>query len=741
MAKIEVEGLGVIYVPDTFKSLSKEEKQRYVNQIAKSGAQRERKKIKPKDDGDDGYAANLARMGAQGLLLGFGDEMEAGLRTGFGFAGDYKKTRDDIRENIDDFRAANPKTALAAEIGGGLLTGGYGGARAAGTALGKKLINKVGTAGFGGTVGATEGAIAGIGSGRDTSERITGGITGGTLGGVLGSSAPLAINAVGKGLNRAAYTLGLKSDDAIQRGADLKALQALENANTTPAAVQQSLDDAVVPNMMIPDVAGEATRKLARGSATVSGEGADIAQKALDDRMAGLGDDIADDIGGTLGTGQSASQALDEIIERQSKNAQRDFDRAFFGQKIVNDADGNITVVQSDQPTRIFDNFGDMLDRSSFKSAYRKAQKIASDEGQPMPSLEALKKSSKMRDVDQINEELFEELATAKSGTTYSQIETLSELRKANDPQFVAAQKANPKISKLVDLFDEAAEAKLSRYPLTLKQAHYIKMGMDAAIDSGKRSGSLSNTEQGLAKKLRTAFKERLFDQSESYKLANENFAGDAALRDALDAGQKFAKGSSENIQGLMSDMTASERSVFKIGVAQAIKDNIEKAGDMADAGKRIFGSPAKRKQLRAAFDDDASFEAFEKRMTQRASQVKTRARTAPTAGSRTAPLQEDVANLGQDASAVGQLLMGNPLPTARSIFERATTRGGMPEQIGSALSRDLFSTNRQQQREFLNRLAQRQAEEKARLARMGRRTGAYGGFIGAGSGLLTGDR
>ena len=50
MAKIEVEGLGVIYVPDTFKSLSKEEKQRYVNQIAKSGAQRERKKIKPKDE-------------------------------------------------------------------------------------------------------------------------------------------------------------------------------------------------------------------------------------------------------------------------------------------------------------------------------------------------------------------------------------------------------------------------------------------------------------------------------------------------------------------------------------------------------------------------------------------------------------------------------------------------------------------------------------------------------------------
>jgi hypothetical protein len=84
---------------------------------------------------------------------------------------------------------------------------------------------------------------------------------------------------------------------------------------------------------------------------------------------------------------------------------------------------------------------------------------------------------------------------------------------------------------------------------------------------------------------------------------------------------------------------------------------------------------------------------------------------------------------------------MGNPLPTARSLFERATTRGGMPEQIGGALSRDLFSTNPQQQRAFLERLARRQAEEMKRIARSGRRTGASSGFIGTTSGLLTGDR
>ncbi len=679
MAKIEVDGLGVITVPDTFKTLTKEEKQRYVNQIAKSGAQRERKKIKPKNeeksDGDDGYAANLARMGGQGLLLGFGDEIEAGLRTGFGFAGDYGKTRDDIRENIDDFRAANPKTALAAEIGGGLLTGGVGGARAAGSVLGRKLINKVGTAGFGGTVGATEGAIAGVGAGRDNSERLTGGLVGLGLGGALGSSAPLAINAIGKGLNRAAYTLGLKSDDAIQRGADLKAVQALENANTTPAAVQQSLDDAVVPNMMIPDVAGEATRRLARGSATVSGEGADIAQKALDDRMAGLGDDIADDIGFVLGGNTSKKEALDTIADRQAKNAADDYDAAF-------NIDGRpASVPVTPEIKRI-------LSLPAFDEAVEKAANLAKFDGVELPSAQRL--------------------------------------------------------------IDGGAIDNLS-----VRELHYIKMGLDEVMGLGKRGASKTSIGRGMERGLKNARASFIDiidnaspkvlndagDEVSAYKIARNKFAGDARLKDALDDGEAFFKSGADDIASDLSKLSSSEKEAFKIGVAQAIRNNVDKVADMADAGKRIFGSPAKRKQLRAAFDDDASFEAFEKRMTQRASQVKTRARAAPTAGSRTAPLQEDVANLGSDASAVGQLLMGNPLPTARSIFERATTRGGMPEQIGSALSRDLFSTNKQQQRAFLDRLAKRQAEETARLARSGRRTGAYGGFIGAGSGLLTGDR
>ena len=186
MIEIEIDGVGTVEVDDSFKDLTKRQQQEFVNKIA-----RERQSVESKNkrkDGEDGYFANLARTGiGQGLLLGFGDEIEAGLRTGFGLLGDYDKTVGTVRENVRDFAEENPLTALAAEIGGGLVTGGVGGARAAGTALGRKVLEKAGTAGLAGAVGATEGAIAGAGAGEGLEGRLAGAAVGGTLGGAVGA--------------------------------------------------------------------------------------------------------------------------------------------------------------------------------------------------------------------------------------------------------------------------------------------------------------------------------------------------------------------------------------------------------------------------------------------------------------------------------------------------------------------------------------------------------------------------
>ena len=64
------------------------------------------------------YVGGLARAGAQGLTMGFGDEIEAGVRSLFSDK-DYASELKGVRSDIQQFSKNNPKAALAAELAGG----------------------------------------------------------------------------------------------------------------------------------------------------------------------------------------------------------------------------------------------------------------------------------------------------------------------------------------------------------------------------------------------------------------------------------------------------------------------------------------------------------------------------------------------------------------------------------------------------------------------------------------------
>ena len=669
MPKLEIDGVGVIEVGDDFENMTNRQKQDFVNKIAM-----ERKTVETKNkrqEEDDGYLANLARMAVgQGAALGFGDEIEAGLRTGFGLLGDYDETVKDVRDQIKGFRDENPATALAAEIGGGLLTGGVGGARAAGTALGRKAISKFGAPAFAAGIGAGEGAIAGIGAGETAGERAVGGAIGGTIGGVAGAAVPALVGA-GKGVvNRVRSGV---SEKAAQDTADIKAIQALEEAGTSPEAVQQALDETAamgVTDAMIPDVAGEATRRLARGATTIAGDGSDVAVKALDERAANLGDEIANDVGTVLAGGKSATEALDEIATRQALNAGGDYDAAF-------NANGRpVTVPVTDEVKRLFS-------LPAFDEAVEQARNLAKFDGVDLPSADQIIKDQKLDDI-------------------------------------------------------------------SLKEMHYIKMGLDEVMGLGKRGQSKTSIGRGVERGLKGARAQFIdiideaspkVDGESAYKTARNKFAGDARLREAVEDGEGFFRMKPDELEAKVSKMSDSEKEAFRIGVAQAVRNSVDSTADMADAGRKIFGNKKQRKLLRASFPDDESFDAFEKRMKARTEQVKTRNTASPRSGSQTELRRQDAGNLTEAADAVSSMLMGNPLPAARGLVGRVTDRATTAGKVGSALSRDLFSTDPMAQKEFLDRLIARRAQEQARMARVGRNAGLYGGTVGTMSGLLTGER
>ena len=121
MPTLEIDGIGKVKIDDAdWNNLNNQGKQELVNRIAREGTTPE-----PKEQSTAESLVGGGRTGLQGLTLGFGDELEAGLRTGFGLLGDYDETVGDIRKNIKDFRRENPALALGLEVGGGLLTGKY----------------------------------------------------------------------------------------------------------------------------------------------------------------------------------------------------------------------------------------------------------------------------------------------------------------------------------------------------------------------------------------------------------------------------------------------------------------------------------------------------------------------------------------------------------------------------------------------------------------------------------------
>ena len=743
MATIEIGGQQ-IEVGDNYNDLSETQQKRFRRRLARRMGIDDSEPAKPKETtGVD----DVLRFGlGQGLALGFGDEIEAGARSLFSDRS-YSDIRDDIRQQMDDYREDNPGKALAMELGGGLLTGGAGLARAGVGAGARGAIKQAAK------VGTGTGAVAGLGTGRGSLEdQLTSTAIGAGAGGVLGAALPAAGTAIKRGIvDPLRKSTGLMSTKATDKAADLKMLQAMEEEGITPQQVQQRLDEGV-DNTMIADVTGEAGRGVARGATVASGKARTIAEDALDARQAESGFAMADDLANSVGANKSAADALDEIVTRQKTAAADDYDKAFFFDEF--DSRGNPVK----NPITFDPEFiGDFANSDGFRQAYAKAQKLASYDDVQLPPLRTMfqDRNKKIQFVDAEDGGLVL-IDKAGARTFAKNAQEAAEILKKRGAEnnFQGDLSPYPQTFSMMGFGKEVGfktneapremlrEAqKLAGDPLpakfTMQQLHYMKMGMDAAIDSGKRSGSLSGVEQGKLKSMRAAFKDRL-SVNKNYAAANEKFAGDAALQEAIEEGSKIFKGRPENIRAALNDMTPSEKEAFRIGVAQAVRDRVSDQRTLANSAQDLFKNKTYRDLIRESFPDQKTFDAFSDRMEQRINQEMTRSRVKPSAGSKTAFAGADAGEFRENADILANLLSGRFLSAGGQALGRVTQQqsGGM----GQRVARDMFSTDRAAQRAVLDRLARLSQSERERLARSGLLGTRVGGGVGATSGLLAGD-
>ncbi len=227
----------------------------------------------------------------------------------------------------------------------------------------------------------------------------------------------------------------------------------------------------------------------------------------------------------------------------------------------------------------------------------------------------------------------------------------------------------------------------------TLEIMDYIKQSLDDQVNSLYAAGQ--STKAGRAKTLRNDLRDYLDSVNPAYKEARSVYAGHSAAMEAAEEGKKFVLRPGTFDQGMLAKFGDHEMESFKVGVADALRFQINSTPDGGDAVAKIFNNPAKRDRLRTAFASDEDFAAFAQAMEDERQMALTSARA--TTGSRTAPMLSD-ADAAQDLSDATDLATtGGGSAIARLVMQ-GMKQGAPSDQVAAELRRLLLDPANQEE-------------------------------------------
>lgn len=611
-------------------------------------------------------AANFTRaLLGQGLLMGWGDEAEAWLRSKIGERA-YEDELADINREYGEFARRRPIASLATEFAGGTLplvgammaapfTGGAtapaaaaAGARTTG-ALARLANNPVvrGATGVlsslaanplsrGAATGAVTGAISGAGAAQP-GERGEGAFAGAQIGGVLGGAAPLVIRGGGAGYNWLKNRLAPSEETLIETAAGRinRALSnALEGQGMTPQQAAAVLE-------------ADRLRGIPSTFANVDPALVDLAEVAA--QRSGASPRIVE---GALG--------------RQTEDArERVFERAKSAISDKNYYDDEYRMVQElrDQASTLYDEayaFGSVMDprimtvlkNTKFKGFYDKAREIAETE----------KMAAKLRGEDTSKYDLEELYKFDKKGNIVS----------VNVPD--------------------------------VRTLDYIKRGIDATIDSGFRGQGMSTAEANALKELRNQFVKALDEATvdpqtgtSAYKAARSVYAGDMEVLDAMRTGRtKFNSLNSKEIAKMFDEMGQAERDAFRTGAIQSIYDKLMNPSGDINAAKRLIGSREYTAKMKELFDSPAQFDLFEaalereKQLYEQSSRILSGSPTARRAAAREAFEEQP----GAGAVIADTITTLSPTAALTNLVARIARSATMTDGMAKEVSKMLMSSD-----------------------------------------------
>lgn len=530
--------------------------------------------------------------------------------------------------------------------------------------------------------GAIAGGITGFSSGEGFTDRLASGAIGTTLGGTIGAAVPATVEVVRRALRPVATMMGLRNAENTAMDHILRAMQQDGLSEQEAIARLQDWSREAKPAMLF-DLAGENTRRLARTVGTVPGEGAERAQTAIADRQRGQIPRVEGAIADLI------SPNGDALAVREGLMAQRRAAAAPL-----------------------------------YEAAYEKNPFIWNNRIQQFIDDPIVKQG--------INK-----------GLEVQRLEALAE-GKAFDP----------KAYGVVDFDQEGGFITGGKPNLRLLDA--AKRGLDEILEQyrDKTTGKLVLDQRGNAiNQVRKSFVSAIDDAAraagaDDYIRARQAWSGSTASMDAVRLGMEIFDNDARVTVRAIRDLSPADKEFFRAGVADAIRTNFLQKSKLptdrnlgADSVENLIKNQKNRSALRAAFDDDATYNEFIKSLERERTMFENSRFVSPNTGSQTQPRGQDVMNLENDPvlGVLANVAQGNYGAAARGAAQNVGRYSqGVNSDIAAELAKTLFESDPRRLIPALQAMARRDAENQARMMINAARSRAGARAAGAGATAAT---
>lgn len=226
-----------------------------------------------------------------------------------------------------------------------------------------------------------------------------------------------------------------------------------------------------------------------------------------------------------------------------------------------------------------------------------------------------------------------------------------------------------------------------------------VKQGLDDTVQAAKTSGDAGATR--TAAMLRGRFLNYMDTQyADTYPAARAAYSGPTQSMQAIDDGRDFFKLSPQEGQAKLAALTPDNQDLYRLGAKQALIDQVQSAPDGSNEIRKIFGSPQKRDQVAALFDNPDDLQTFTQKLGMENRMFQTKAQM--TGGSDTAAnMAEDSANkpdmMGQAARTAALVAAHEPVGATVSglgLLSNFMKGQSNDPAVRAQIARQLFNSN-----------------------------------------------